>query len=1278
LKRSILNLKRLARAFSWILIWRLRKNAFQKFLLLLFTQNDFRGIGPVLFQHQKLTTMVKQSKTRLLSALGLLLFALQIAVGQGLDTSIFSVPSTVLEVSPVVVSRPAPPDTLLMGEFVIIVERYDSVGRFSRPERSFSGLRGIGRVLFSCQPRYFPPFWPGGVVFEGSHLPLSSMRFQVVDSVADPAREVSISTARVFDKNIERGAALTLALPLATPSKTAGVLLADLARELRPGRPEGIRVQFDDLTVRLLEGRRRAGRVLFGSAEYPAKEPIPLPPFSLEIEGFTLEISTLTIFHDRPARALARLVLPDLMSAGEDCARATLELGRISLSPKCEFYENKANANYGPFGIGNTTLVAAGQGFIADFSSTAGSSLEGGSATWKGVILLNGKTAASPSGTVISNTGYLQAGYSFGAASVTRDGFSGTLNTGNAYTFSSVQPFGYTFTANYAELKLQDNYVKSGVLNNVELALPAEAVQDRNGQSIQLFAKAVMVVGEYGLIANVDDEKLPQKEFFWGDYTRPGKEIMAFGVSGCRTGLAFFPSEHQRDFYPVAGDAFAEPNWSGINTFAALKASTISGVLLGNPNRLYVQSPDVPGPHKAYPLGTNYLEYFLSGSESRKFGASGWLDFQSQGVHAVLYSSYPSREPQKIGDPASPYYVGQVPFVFGGFYSPNNAAAAPKQGSIVMRFVESATFHSDVQGWLQLPQPTASTLYVKELCFTSTAQIAGGKVDLSTPAELAYWGLQLVPRPGFSAAGVLSVKTGQVILTGAGLAEKRHFKEPFYVTWGELLANGSLGRLFFDYHTAGQKFDGFDFTPEAVALSDYGGSSPPFGFLRVGGTAHFPFFGGNYLHILDQYDPAQAGAPFNKRTIQLETNPFGTGFFASDLTAYGNWSDGLGVFDITQLRYNDLVQDGFLGDGTSTLRLLGDALPALLTLRDGDACVSLIPGTEVRDLRFDVFADITSMTQIWGCICVRDDRISDIVVGGSLTQSSNTLMIAARTGQYMSAIVHISPSTYELTLDGSSTISLTLSLDMEVSGHLSLKYDAGNNFVEGEADGYFRAAAGVVLAGGSLSGQGQANWHIGLDPTDGDAYQSIQGSISMNVMSVAVWVDFTPPFVHSAGNGAGLAAGFYLGRNAPKSDAWVLLGSNPRYQLNMAALPERLTGVYGYVQIKQDLNVAFLSGGYEIFVGLGAFVLDVTQAAGLGGIGAPGIPYAIGHLGGRVHGEFLGGLVGGSVWIDLQLIGPYPFHFEGTVGLEACVLWVACTTYDITIGVNTAEGFYVK
>ncbi|MBK8920111.1 MAG: hypothetical protein IPM81_01145 [Saprospirales bacterium] len=1120
----------------------------------------------------------------------------------------------------------------------------------------------------------FPPFTPADIFIGGIDLPLAPFQFQVVDSVRLPDKEIALQDARIFDKNIGRGATLTLNLPMSKTalSGTIGRRVADLIQNIKPGRPQGIRVQFNNVQIKRLLPNTRRGRIITGTAFYPAAEPIPLPPFTLEIEGFILEVRRLTIFPTGPAEAAARLVLPGVISSGKDCERAVLDLGKINLSPRCEFYQTAALAPYGPLGIGNTTLLVRGTGYVADFSSTTGSAPGGGPASWKGLILNTGETAGEPAGTVYSNTGYLQAHYRFGAATVRKNGFSGILDASDAYTFFSVQPFGYGIHFENAQLEIQNNRVLSGSLNEIALALPEEAVRDRNGAPLAVRTETLEINNELDITGLVRREEFPNIEFFWGEFTHPGQEIMAYGVTNCRAGLLFIPGQYHGDYYPVAGDAFAEPVLSPL-TAPTAKALGMTGLTVYNPSLLFIQSPDVPHPPLPYPLGANHLEYKI---QSRRLS---WFNVQAQGVHAGIYSDYLDR-PQELGDPDAPYYAGEIPFRFGNYVHRDKKLA----GQIELRYVESAVFHSDVQGGVELPMPTGSNLLIRRLAFTSTAQIAGGEVDLSNPASLAFWGLELVPRPGYGSSGVLSVKTGQIILTAAGLAEKRHFKEPFYLTWGELLAKGTLGRLFFDYHTAGQQFDGFDFTPDAVALSDYPGTAPPpYGFLRVGGTAHFPFFGNNYLHILDHYDPGQPAAPFNSRIIRLETTPSGAAFFASDLTLFGDWADGLGVFDIRTLYYNDDRQDGFLGDGFSSIRtMLGGTLVSSLILQSDHACISFNSGTDVRTLQFAPFSDITQMTQIWGCVCIRDDRIDNVVLGGSLTSSGNTLMVVARTGQHMSAVVRLSPAAFEVTLDGTATLSVALSLDMELSGHLNVKFDVGNQYMEGEVDGYFHLGAAAVtpqvLGGASLTGQGQANWHIGLNPLDGASYQSIQGSISMNVMGVVVNV--VPPFTF--GSSVGLNAGFYLGVNAPKSDAWVLLGSNPRYQLNMTALPDRLTGVYGFVQIKHDLNLFILSGGYEIFVGVGAFLLTDGQAGVLGGLLRPGIgggiPYAVGNLGGRIHGEFLGGLVGGAAWINLQLIAPYPFHFEGTIGLEGCVLWVICTTYHFTVGVNSSEGFYIR
>lgn len=51
------------------------------------------------------------------------------------------------------------PDTLLLGGFIIVVEKYTKTARWDPTLRRFTGLTGYGRVKFSCQSHFFP--WGG-------------------------------------------------------------------------------------------------------------------------------------------------------------------------------------------------------------------------------------------------------------------------------------------------------------------------------------------------------------------------------------------------------------------------------------------------------------------------------------------------------------------------------------------------------------------------------------------------------------------------------------------------------------------------------------------------------------------------------------------------------------------------------------------------------------------------------------------------------------------------------------------------------------------------------------------------------------------------------------------------------------------------------------------------------------------------------------------------------------------------------------------------------------
>jgi hypothetical protein len=108
------------------------------------------------------------------------------------------------------------------------------------------------------------------------------------------------------------------------------------------------------------------------------------------------------------------------------------------------------------------------------------------------------------------------------------------------------------------------------------------------------------------------------------------------------------------------------------------------------------------------------------------------------------------------------------------------------------------------------------------------------------------------------------------------------------------------------------------------------------------------------------------------------------------------------------------------------------------------------------------------------------------------------------------------------------------------------------------------------------------------------------------------------------------------------------------------------------------------SGGMEAYVGLGGFILDPLNSAQIANLKAKvsglagALPYAIGHAGFHIWGDILGGIVSAGGTVNVDVIGPYPFSFEGTLELEGCVVWVFCGSVDVSVGLNSSEGFYVR
>ncbi len=1150
------------------------------------------------------------------------------------------------------------PDTLVIGSYNIVVEEYDKGGEWNEAAKSYNHLNGIGRIRFNCPVTFsvMPGIWKDAV--------MKPVKFKVVDNFFTRDNEISVKDATSLGLNTQPGSEVELMMP---HYKDKAIDVSRYITDMKsPKAPEGIRVRFTDLSASVAKAGATKGIAMSGIAKYPTDPAIPTLPFTLNISpGFQLEVSGISFSPGMDPLVTAQLVLPVSITQNSACATGRLALGNFRMSPGCEFYKELPGDNYGVFGIGNTTLAISGRGYVVDFSSSQTYGPSGKPVSWKGVALMQGESNGSPSGTVISNIGYMQADYTFSNGIIESSGLTASFGNTSPYGYGAIQPFGYLIEFDNAIVNVASSVVSGGSITHGKITLPKTAVRQADNSEIVLTDANLTIKPSMDLIGSSIIR--PDGNVYWGDLIAAGgSNRKSFGVERMdRLAYLFFSAQALPAFNPttINGKKFFAP-FTSLNA-SVVETNKMQGATFGNFGILVVNTPNIPSPldpdNPKIPANTNPVYFLLNKKDFC------WMNVVTEGVHCSVMGDIIESPGLKLGDPTKPLYVGVTPFETLTM-DPADRQKNPKPfSSILLQCVESAVITCDFRSHIKLPDPVGDVLSFKEMVFTSTANNAGGKLELKPGDSLAYWGLQLVPKPGFSNAGLVSVKTGQIILTAAGLAETRHFTQPFWLTWGEMLANGSMGRLFFDYNSAGQQFDKFNYIHNAVALSAINPDPAKKGFLRVGGTAFFPFFGGDYLHIIDTYRPDMTGDPFNGRRIELSGSSTGS-FLPSDITIGGNWSDGLGIFNFT-IGYAAATQDGFLGTGRSALRnLLGGDLGSTLDMNSRGTCIRI--GTNLMDMRavsLGPIANVSQITRIWGCVCIINDGIENLVVGGELTTAAN-FSVAARASSYLSAILQVNPSLARITIDGEAAMSIALSLDAVVNGHMQLTANFAEGFIEGEVQGKVRIAEGCpTISSSSLQAEGQLNWHLGID------FIELQGMVALKMMSSAGIPGF------GAGAGTGVGAAFYIGHNAPKSRAWVLMGGDPRFALNMAPLPDRLYGIYGSVHVEQGINIAIISGGYEITVGLGAFVLEPLAAASLGAFSpGVGLPYVVGNLGGRVHGEILGGLVSAGAYFNLQIIGPIPFGFQGTVGLEACVLWVACGSVDVTIGLNTSEGFYIR
>jgi hypothetical protein len=1112
-----------------------------------------------------------------------------------------------------------------VGDFELEIAEL-TAGRVDAAAGALRAVAGKGWLHLPCAR---PPIHTGGIL-EHPDVSHVSHALEVVAEALHPQTEISLAEAQQLRPGVALGD--TVSLDLIADR-------ADLQKILERGRgvrdwldsdPRAARfpIEFSDLTVSLEGGS--GVRVVDGTVTYPVAGPFRVP-IEIDIGGFTVVISSLELSPHR-STAVAKVLLPGGITDVESCRPATIDLGRIAMSPRCEFYVDAPGKAYGPWLLGDTGMVIEGKGYVLDLSRAK--SPAPWPPGWLGLALGAGTATGKQHVPNPCNTGYLRGHYTFSDAVVIGAGFFGSFELAKRVTFEAINPLGQTFTFDDGVMDVWYSRIVRGELRNGWTELPVDAVcEGRPGRRVRTPIAVVSIQPDLDLAGSLDHGN---REISWGELTRHGDEVVAWtGIFG--SGYLYLPAGPDASFLPVtATDTFSSLaiNLVPDTSLAELEAHHAAGVSFPQLSKAMVFSPDRPG-GRTNPIKLQRLQ--------------GWIRVGITGVDGAL-STYTQTGHEDLGDPKSTGYVGNVPF--------RSTLFVKDRHSLLAEFVTSASFDSNFAGRFEIPKPCdIPRLDFAQMKLTSTACLVGGEVVLpSAGVPLEYWDLQLVPTGPAGDSGVVSVRTGRILLTAAGIAEPVHFARAFGLTWGEMLADGNLGQLYLDFNNWGQRFDGLVFNPRELVLSTYDPSvTDP--YLGVSGPISFPFFGLHQVNIRDALAQVGSPPPAN-RHVTVPKTPITPHATPTELALSGTWHDvnsnDLAVFDCLEVNvdYNVAGQDGFLGTGTTDLSFLhSDGLDISVEIHS-DATDIHISSTDTHDLDLGLYARLGGIAQIAGCARIEGPTLARLTLYGTLEESAAAGSIfGPKVGFETEIDIAVTPTTFDFYASGDMLLSVAL-VDIEASATVHLLFDFAMGSAEGEL--YGRVDCDAVVAG--LSGEGQLTWYVS------STMQYLQGRLKVGVISVIV--------------SGGLEGGFFIGNNVPKALAWVLDPTDTHFGMSRSILPATLTGVYGYGQASIGFNAFVLGGGVDIFAGAGAFNASVAGPL-TGFAGTSLLPYVVGACGIYVHGEILGGLVSASAWANLSLRGPVPTYFEGTFGLRGCVAWVLCASTSLTAGINSS-GFYLS
>jgi len=578
---------------------------------------------------------------------------------------------------------------------------------------------------------------------------------EVVDQVLHPETQIALSDAQAIRSGVTIGETVDVAFDadsaqlrgiVEAGGSVAGWLDVDPIASLVP-------VEFADLAVDVAHHL-----VVDGSVTYPIAGLLP-PPLQIPIAGFTLVFSRFAIFAVRGFRGSASVILPSGVTDAASCGPAVIDLGAVALSPTGDYFFDEPDREYGPWMLGDTGMVLSGTGFTLDLSLIA--SVPGWPLPWRGMVLVDGTASGEQYVPEPCNSGYLRGTYAFHDATIDASGFAGALELTGPVTFRALNPFDQPFTFTSGELTVQSSAIASGVFNDGNTELLPTAIRGKDlAHTLSFALTAVSVQPDYSLSGVID---AGNAWVSWGELTHHGEEDLVWTAEASLAYL-YLPGGSVASYSPVSSGTFASPSVStaASSTLAALAAGAVSGVTLCDFPDLRVVTPDRPG-GATTPLDLGQ--------------AWGWLRIGVTGVDGELRRfGGPLHVP--LGDPADPAYVGVDTFSTTLFQDRLNLLAD---------LVTSAVFDSHFGGSMSIPDPVdINVLPFSEMKVTSTGCLVGGDVMLPPGGiPLPRWGLSLVSTSVTGQAGVISVRTGRILLTSGGIAEPLHFTRPIGLTWGE-------------------------------------------------------------------------------------------------------------------------------------------------------------------------------------------------------------------------------------------------------------------------------------------------------------------------------------------------------------------------------------------------------------------------------------------------------------------------------------------------------------